>query len=385
MSGPQAIVVGGGLAGIAAAVAVAKAGLDTLHLAPKGPPDRRTSALMLPSVEYLRSAGLVADPAAIGHALTQIRIIDATSRLIRAPETLFDSQEAGLSAFAWNFPNVKLLESFEAARVGLSNLTTVEQPLTGIERVGEGWRLALGDGSTLTAPFVVGSDGKKSLVRVSTGFRARENGFTEAALVCDLELSRPLGGASVEFHYPRGPFTLVPAGGNKANLVWIDDRDVLKAVQAEGPDGLRRAFLEKSQHLFGEIKLLTPAHMFLLSTLSVDEAGHDGVVLAGEAAHAFPPIGAQGLNLGLRDVADLSAALAGVDTRSTEWAVKASEDYSRRRSADLSRTGGMVDTLFRSLLTDLLPAQAVRAGGLWALKLSPQLRKQAFAMGMGVR
>jgi 2-octaprenyl-6-methoxyphenol hydroxylase len=385
MSAPQAIVVGGGLAGIAAAIAVAKAGLETVHLSPKGAPDRRTSALMLPSVEYLETSGLVADPAAIGHPLTQIRLIDATSRLIRAPETLFDSREAGLSAFGWNFPNVKLLESFEAARAGLTNLTTLELAVTGIERVTDGWRVELSDGSGLTAPLLVGSDGKKSLVRLSAGFRARENGFTEAALVCDLELSRPLGGASVEFHYPHGPFTLVPAGDRKANLVWIDDREVLKSAQAEGAEGLRRIFLEKSQHLFGDIRLLTPAHMFLLSTLSVDEAGHDGVVLAGEAAHAFPPIGAQGLNLGLRDVADLSAALAGVDPAAPGWAVKASEDYSRRRAADLGRTGAMVDTLFRSLLSELLPAQAMRAGGLWALKLSPQLRTQAFSVGMGVR
>jgi len=385
VSRPQAVVVGGGLAGIAAAVAVAKAGLDTLHLAPKAPPDRRTSALMMPSVDYLQSSGLIGDPAEVGHPLTQIRIIDATNRLIRSPETLFDSHEAGLAAFAWNFANQKLLENFERARTGLSNLTTVEQSVTSLERVADGWQLELSDGSKLTTPFVVGSDGKKSLVRVAAGFRARENGFTEAALVCDLELSRPLGGASVEFHYPRGPFTLVPAGGSKANLVWIDDRDVLKAAQAEGADGLRRTFIEKSQRLFGDIRLLTPAHMFLLSTLSVDEAGHDGVVLAGEAAHAFPPIGAQGLNLGLRDVADLSAALAAIDLGSPGWAVKASEDYSRRRSADLGRTGVMVDTLFRSLLSDLLPAQAMRAGGLWALKLSPQLRKQAFSVGMGVR
>jgi len=385
MTAPQAVVVGGGLAGIAAAIAVAKAGLETVHLAPKGPPDRRTSALMLPSVEYLEAAGLVDDPAAIGHPLTQIRIIDATSRLIRAPETLFDSREAGLSAFGWNFPNVKLLESFEAARKGLGNLRTVELTVTGLERGSGHWRIALSDGSTIMAPLVVGSDGKKSLVRIAAGFRARENAFTEAALVCDLELGRPLGGASVEFHYPHGPFTFVPAGGSKANLVWIDDHEVLKAAQASGPEGLRRTFLDKSQHLFGDIRLLTPAHIFPLSTLSVDEAGHDGVVLAGEAAHAFPPIGAQGLNLGLRDVADLSAALADIDTRSPDWAVTASEDYARRRAADLGRTGAMVDTLFRSLLSGLLPAQAMRAGGLWALKLSPQLREQAFSVGMGIR
>ena len=385
MSVPQAIVVGGGLAGVAAAIAVAKSGLETVHLAPKGPPDRRTSALMLPTVEYLQSSGLIGDPAAVGHPLTQIRIIDATGRLVRAPETLFDSSDVGLSAFGWNFANVRLLENFEAARAALGNLRTIEQIVRSVDRMGDDWRVTLGDGSSITAPLLIGSDGKKSLVRAATGFRTRETAFSEAALVCDLELGRPLGGASVEFHYPLGPFTLVPAGGRRANLVWIDDGDVVKTAQSGGPEGLRQNLIEKSQNLFGDIKLQTPAHVFPLSTLSVDEAGRDGVMLAGEAAHAFPPIGAQGLNLGLRDVADLTASLATVDTTSASWATRASEDYSRRRSADLSRTGGMVDALFRSLLSGMLPTQAMRAGGLWALKLSPQLRMQAFSIGMGVR
>ncbi len=380
---PEAVVVGGGLAGVAAAVAVARTGLATLHLAPKGPPDRRTSALMGPSVDFLLEAGLIDSPGSLGHPLTRIRIIDATNRLIRAPETLFDSADAGLEAFGWNFPNAGLLAAFEAARADLPNLVTRELPLSSIERTSEGWSLTLSDGSQVTAPLVVGSDGKKSLVRVATGFRAREHGFTQAALVCDLELGRPLDGTSIEFHYQEGPFTLVPAGDRRANLVWIDDREVLKAAQASGPDALRQTLLGKSQHLFGDIRLLTPAHMFLLSTLTVQRAGMDGVVLAGEAAHAFPPIGAQGLNLGLRDVADLAAALKAIERSQPNWAVAVSEDYARRRAADLDRTGTIVDTLFRSLLSDFLPAQALRAGGLWALRALPSLRKRAFSIGMG--
>ena len=87
----------------------------------------------------------------------------------------------------------------------------------------------------------------------------------------------------------------------------------------------------------------------------------------------------------MRDVADLAAALDGVDRAEPGWAVRVSEDYSRRRGGDLVRTGVMVDTLFRSLLSDFLPAQALRAGGLWALKLVPGLRRQAFGLGMGGR
>jgi 2-octaprenyl-6-methoxyphenol hydroxylase len=359
---------------------VARAGLSTTHLVPKGPPDRRTSALMLPAVEYLETARLVPDPAAIGQPLKQIRIIDATRRLIRAPETLFDSAEFDLPAFGWNLPNVKLAESFEAARAGLTNLATIETTLDDLEIGADGFTLRLANGAVLMADLVVGADGKKSRVRESAGFRARENGFTQAALVCDLGLERPIGGASIEFHYENGPFTLVPAGGNRANLVWIDERDTLKAAQERGKDGLAALFREKSQRLFGAVELLTPAHVFLLSTLSVDTAGKDGVMLVGEAAHAFPPIGAQGLNLGLRDVADLSAALAN---GGSPQAISA--DYARRRAGDLARTGTVVDALFRSLLSDFLPVQATRAGGLWALKLLPPLRKSAFDVGMGMR
>jgi 2-octaprenyl-6-methoxyphenol hydroxylase len=377
----DAIVVGGGLAGVAAAIALAQAGLKTVHLAPSGPPDRRTSALMMPSVDFLASVGLVDDPAEIGHALTQIRIIDATGRLIRAPETLFDASEAGLDAFGWNFANMRLMERFHAVAATLANLETRDIGVTDLD----GTTVTLSDGSRLSAPLIVGADGKKSLVRETAGLRARETAFSQSALVCDLDLGRAIGGTSVEFHYPQGPFTLVPAGGKRANLVWIDDHAVLTAAKDSGPEQLNATLLEKSQRLFGAIKLASPAFVFPLSTLNVDSAGADGVVLVGEAAHAFPPIGAQGLNLGLRDVADLAAALATSDRAAPDWAINLSQDYAARRTSDLARTGGMVDTLFRSLLAEMIPAQALRAGGLWALKLAPVLRKQAFAVGMGRR
>ncbi|WP_172122994.1 FAD-dependent monooxygenase [Devosia sp. 919] len=381
----DAIVVGGGLVGLAAAIAVAKTGLQVIHLAPPGPVDNRTSALMMPSVEFLRSAGLIDQPEVLGHRLSEIRIIDATGRLIRAPETLFEARESGLEAFGWNFANQRLLAQFRERAAQLPNLETRPIGVAEFAYGPEAPELTLTDGSRLRAPLIVGADGKKSLIRSAAGFRARENGFTQAALVCDLELARPIGGMSIEFHYPQGPFTLVPAGDNRANLVWIDDREVLREAQAGGAERLLPIFQAKSQRLFGAISLATPAHVFPLSTLSVERAGERGVVLVGEAAHAFPPIGAQGLNLGLRDVADLAAVLQGVSTSKQGWAEAVSEAYSGRRAADLARTGGMVDALFRSLLADMLPVQAVRSAGLWALKLLPGLRRQAFSLGMGIR
>lgn len=378
------IVGGGGLAGLAAAVSLARSGFEVLHLAPTAPPDRRTSALMMPSVEFLVSSGLIENPESAGHPLTAIRIIDATSRLIRAPETLFDAKEAGLEAFGWNFANATLLERFQAA-APTAALTTRNAAVTAYRRENGLGLVTLADGTTLAAPLIVGADGKKSLIRTEAGLQAREHKFEESALVCDLEIGRSIGGASIEFHYPHGPFTLVPAGGNRANLVWIDEESVLRQTQAGGPDALLAAFRARSQNLFGSIKLASPSFIFPLSVLSVSEAGRDGTVLVGESAHAFPPIGAQGLNLGLRDVADLVDVLSRADRSAPEWAETASRAYSQSRAGDLTRTGTMVETLFRSLLADMLPSQALRAGGLWALKLMPSLRRQAFTLGMGRR
>ncbi len=381
----DAVVVGGGLAGVAAAIALAQAGLSTIQLAPEVPADRRTSALMMPSVAYLEQAGLIGRPEELGHTLTKIRIIDATGRLVRAPETLFDAQEVGLEAFGWNFPNASLAESFLAVRAKLANLASSGASLSSIKTIDSGFLLTLSGTRTITTRLLVGADGKKSTVRSTMGFQTRETVHSQAALVCDLTLERPLDGTSIEFHYAQGPFTLVPAGDNRANLVWIDNLTLLQQAQNQNPEILLQTLVEKSQHLFGRIEMTTPAFVFPLSTLSVDRAGAGGVVLVGDAAHAFPPIGAQGLNLGLRDIADLAAIVAQIDRAKPDWAITASTDYASRRAADLRRTGGMVDTLFRSLLQEMLPAQALRAGGLWALKLLPPLRRQAFAIGMGKR
>lgn len=385
MNTHDAIVVGGGLTGSAAAIGLAKEGLDVLHLAPKAQADRRTSALMMPSVQYLQGAGLLGEPASLGHALTAIRIIDATGRLIRAPETLFSAQEAGLEAFGWNFANARLLQHFDAVATALPNLTIRDQLVQRVVPAIASHEVHLSDGSVVQTGLLVGADGKKSVVRAAGGFTARESAFEQAALVCDLELGRSLGGTSVEFHYPNGPFTLVPAGSNRANLVWIDRLETLLAAQAASPEGFVALLLERSQHLLGTVQVVSPQAVFPLSTLGVDRAGANGIVLVGEAAHAFPPIGAQGLNLGLRDVADLTGAVARIDRSNPGWAKAVSVDYANRRTGDLVRTGGMVDTLFRSLLAEMIPAQALRAGGLWALKLMPSLRRQAFSLGMGVR
>ena len=115
----EAAVIGGGPAGLVAAIALATAGVDTLLIAPPAEPDHRTTALLAGSVTALETLGVW--PACVPHAapLRKIRLIDATRRLIRAPEVLFAAGEIGLDAFGYNIENQHLVAALEARAAGI--------------------------------------------------------------------------------------------------------------------------------------------------------------------------------------------------------------------------------------------------------------------------
>jgi 2-octaprenyl-6-methoxyphenol hydroxylase len=103
-------------------------------------------------------------------------------------------------------------------------------------------------------------------------------------------------------------------------------------------------------------------------------------VLIGEAAHLFPPIGAQGLNLGYRDVAALGEVLAGPIADPGAPSRLAAYEHARR--SDVRTRSAGVDALNRTLLTDFLPVQALRGLGLFLLERIPALRQALMRQGV---
>jgi 2-octaprenyl-6-methoxyphenol hydroxylase len=100
----------------------------------------------------------------------------------------------------------------------------------------------------------------------------------------------------------------------------------------------------------------------------------------GDAAHAFPPIGAQGLNLGLRDISDLLACL---DLSSDAGAPEVTQRYQSMRHKDISTRTLGVDMLNRSLLSPYLPVDFARGAGLLALASIGPLRQFVMRQGIG--
>jgi 2-octaprenyl-6-methoxyphenol hydroxylase len=143
---------------------------------------------------------------------------------------------------------------------------------------------------------------------------------------------------------------------------------------------LARAIERQAQSLLGAMRLDGPRGLVPMSGMSVARYCSSRLALVGEAAHVFPPIGAQGLNLGFRDVAALRDAV--MDADSDPGADETLRRYQSGRDLDVRLRTAAVDSLNRTLLTGLLPADFLRGAGLLAISNIGPLRRAIMREGV---
>jgi 2-octaprenyl-6-methoxyphenol hydroxylase len=202
-------------------------------------------------------------------------------------------------------------------------------------------------------------------------------------VTCNLAHSRPHRDASTEFHTERGPFTLVPLPGRRSSLVFVaDPADADRFTLLSAADAAVE--IERRSHsILGEITVEPGRGVFPLEVVTATRLAARRVALIGEAAHVLPPIGAQGLNLGLRDAATIGELVVaahrdGRDVGSDELTGR----YDLMRRADVTGRTLAVDLLNRSLLSDVLPLHGVRGLGLFLMQRIGPLRRAAMREGV---
>jgi 2-octaprenyl-6-methoxyphenol hydroxylase len=377
-------VVGGGPAGLSAAIALMQAGANTALIARRAPyADNRTTALLGASVDFLETLGVwprCRDKAA---ALTTMRLVDDTGRLIRAPEVRFSCEEIGLEAFGHNIENRTLMAALEERAAECSNLTRFDDEAATVVAEDAAASIRTGNGTLISARLVVGADGRHSLCRQAAGIEVTKRELLQSALTFNIGHSRPHRNISTEFHTPQGPCVFVPLPGDRCSVVWVTNPREAERLMALGDDELSEAAEKQAHSILGRVKVEAGRNLFPLAIERPRQFARNRIVLVGEAAHVIPPIGAQGLNLGLRDGADIAdivrEALAADED---PGATAALQRYDFKRRADvLSRTLA-IDLANRSLLSDLLPMQSIRAAGLHLIGSIGPLRRLAMREGL---
>lgn len=374
-------VLGAGPAGLVSAIALAAAGVDTLLIAPAAKPDRRTTALLASSVTALDTLGIWPLCVPYAASLKKIRIVDDTGRLIRAPEVLFDASEIGLDAFGYNIENTHLHAAFEARAAAL-NLRRIADIGNEIASDDEGVTITLAD-RKVRARLLVGADGQHSLCRAAVRIASVRREYSQTALTCNLDHARPHQGISTEFHTGHGPFTLVPLPGQSSSLVWVTEPEHAAELAAMDDDALSAAIERRAHSLLGATHVEPGRSMFPLALETAERFARDRIVLVGEAGHVLPPIGAQGLNLGLRDAATIAELVTDGRRQNADiGAPEVMNRYNMARAADVKSCTLAVDLLNRSLLSDFVPIQATRGLSLYGIDRIGVVRRALMRQGV---
>ena len=379
----EVVVVGGGPIGLTAAIALASAGVETALVGKLARSDNRTTALLASSVTALDTLGVWAHCRERAAPLRVMRIIDDTARLLRAPEVRFVASEIGLDAFGHNIENSHLLAALDARARALPALSLIEDEATAVTIEDSHVTIAFKQGKPVTARLAVGADGSKSICRRAAGIATNGVGYGQTALTFNLGHARSHQDCSTEFHTGGGPFTLVPLPGLRSSLVLVVTPAEAARIAALAASELAAEIERRSHSILGRIVPEAGCGVFPLAIETAQRFAVARIALVGEAAHVLPPIGAQGLNLGLRDAATIGELVVearrhGGDVGAADLAAR----YDAARRTDVASRTFAVDLLNRSLLSDFLPVQGMRGLGLYLLERIGPLRRAVMREGV---
>ncbi|MDO5529215.1 MAG: UbiH/UbiF family hydroxylase [Paracoccus sp. (in: a-proteobacteria)] len=388
------LISGGGIAGLTAAAAFGASGHQVICVDPAPPvtdegasgSDLRTTALLQPAQQFLDRIGLWDRLAPYAAPLQVMRIVDAGGAEPRARLTReFDAADISDQPFGWNLPNWLLRREITAALGAMPNVDF--RPGTALAGLlaREAEAIAtLSGGARVRARLVVGADGRDSQVRRALGIGARTVRYGQKALAFAVTHAQPHENISTEIHRSGGPFTLVPLpdrdGKPASAVVWLERGPEIARLMALDPAAFEAELNTRSAGILGHLTPATRLSAWPIISQIADRITGPRSALIAEAAHVVPPIGAQGLNMSLADLARLTEL-----SQSDPGSAASLAAFARARRADtLLRVAG-IDALNRASMASAQPLRDLRALGLGALYALSPVRRLMMKAGLGAR
>ncbi len=383
------IISGAGPAGLTLSLLLARTGFSVVLIDPEAPknddkPSGRTAALLNSSINVLKTADIWGKVQLIGTPLKIMKIIDDSAGMENQIAVSFEASDVGFDAFGYNIPNSQLKNALLEKVCSVKNLTHLcPSKLAGYEINGARIVAKTEDGKKISASIIIGTDGRNSMVRKVAGLDSTIRDYGQMAMTCLISHTKPHNFTSTELHRSGGPFTFVPMPDNQSSVVWIEKTDDAKRYLAMKRPEYEIAIQDRTCGFLGTVKLESNPESWPLMFLDTKKIIGERAALAAEAAHVMSPIGAQGLNLSLRDVATLAEVLTD--------AVRLGEDigsksvlarYERRRMIDIKSHVIGIDGLNRAVANDKSFINDLRRLGLNGLKNVPALKNFAMTQGL---
>ncbi len=388
MERSDVIILGGGLIGLTLAIALDRHGLSSSVVDPVDPAktaapafDGRATAIASASWRMLEAIGVADRLKAEGCPIRSIRVSEGLEPGGIVFDAAEDDDPLGIMVENRRLRGALLDAAGEAKRV------TLRMPAraAGMVRDSAGVRVTLDDGRVLTAPLLVGAEGRNSPTREAAAIPVARWRYDHAAIVVTVDHERQHENTAYEIFYPTGPFAVLPMlHGTRSAIVWsVSARDA--AAMIDLPDRAMAAEIEKRMGGFlGAVTLAGARWTYPLGFHHAAKMTGDRLALAGDAAHGIHPIAGQGLNLGMRDAAALAQVLVegarlGLDLGDAQLLAR----YERWRGLDTFMVAAATDGLTRLYGVPGRAASAIRRLGMGIVQRIGPLKDQFMAEARG--
>jgi 2-octaprenyl-6-methoxyphenol hydroxylase len=389
MTDADAIVVGGGLNGPLAALALARAGLSSLLLDARaraefdGPEggrafDGRSYALNLGAVRMLRRLGLWQGLEENAQPIAGIRASDGRpGEGTSALHLRFDAALIGEPFMGQMVEDRHLRPALLAACAAEPRIDARFGTRVTAQEAGPAGVTVEAGGATLRGRVLLGCDGRGGETALRAGLRREAKRYGQTALVCALRHARPHRGIAHQLFLPAGPLAILPLRGDRCSVVWTEAEGAAdSAVDLDDA-----AYLDRLRPRFGsflgEIELDGARHAYPLSLSLASDMVAPRVALVGDAAHGIHPIAGQGLNLGVKDVAALAHVLGAARRRGEDvGGAGPLAEYARWRRFDVAQMAAATDAVNALFSNDDPVLRGLRRLGLGAVDAVPGLKRR---------
>lgn len=350
-------VVGGGVVGAAAALAFARDGWSVALLEVREPPawsagapDLRVYALAPDGMALLDSLDVgSAVRSARAPAYRRMEIWDAAGGGVLE----FDADRFARRELGWIVENGLLVDRLWSALQREGVVVHLPADVQAIDQDARGATLRLADGRRLQARLVVAADGAASATRALAGVEAPVHDYGQGGLVAYVETEAPLQATCYQRFLPGGPLAFLPVGGHRASIVWTLPIAEAQRLRALDDAAFATALTDASGGRLGGVRPDSPRAVFPLRRQVAERFREGRLVLVGDAAHVVHPLAGQGVNLGLRDVIALRAALPRPG-RDADPAGSHLERWARGRRSASARAAFTFEAINRAFSNDAL-------------------------------
>lgn len=379
------IIVGGGLAGLALAVALRRSRLKVAVVEaraplPPGGWDARIYAVSPGNARFLDDIG-------IWQHLDLARCAPVRKMSVHGDGggvLEFSAYASGVGELAWIIEAGLLQrELWETAkRQGNVDLLCPAAPAL-LDIDAGGAVLELADRRTLTARLIVAADGAESWTRTAAGIDVDFLPYDQMGVVANFATAQPHRETAWQWFRSDGVLAWLPLPGDLISIVWSTPTEHAQELLALDPLEFCERVAAAGNYQLGGLELVTPPAAFPLRLMRAPQTVAHRLALIGDAAHTIHPLSGHGINLGFQDAQSLAMTLADcpahVDCGDRQWLRR----HERARREEVVALQSVTHGLQRLFGTPQQPVAAMRNYGMNFFDRLPVIKDALARYAMG--